>query len=333
MYEQFKNQFISALSENFTMEELQIIGTCMDVVAHDYDISKKETRLVVYNQELPEMVKIYLVCKKMEGLSDATLYNYRIHLHNFFLSIQKAPEQVTANDIRVFLYKYQVARKISNRTLDKYREIIAGFFEWAYNEDYLVKNIVKGMKAIKYEKKPRKALTQIELEYLRKACVTSKERAIIEFLYSTGCRVSELADLKKCDVSFDTKMVHLFGKGKKHRTSFLNAKCVVTLREYLNSREDTNEYLFVSDRRPHNRMHKAGIEKIVKIISQRAYENTGKHVTPHVLRHTTATTALQNGMPVEDISKLLGHAQISTTMIYAETSMENVQAEHKKYVI
>ena len=113
----------------------------------------------------------------------------------------------------------------------------------------------------------------------------------------------------------------------------MNAKCVVTLREYLASRDDTNEYLFVSDRKPHNRIHKAGVEKIVRNISNRAIINTGKHVTPHVLRHTTATVAMQNGMPIEDISKLLGHSQISTTMIYAETSMDNIQNEHKRYII
>lgn len=273
------------------------------------------------------------MCKKLEGLSDGTLYNYRLHLHRFFLETQKSPENITPNDIRVFLYCYQEQRKISNRSLDKYREIICNFFEWAYNEDYLEKNVAKALKPIKYEIKPRKALNQIELEYLRKSCFTLKEKAIIEFLYSTDCRVSELADLKKCDINFDTKTVHILGKGKKHRISFMNAKCIVTLREYLASRDDTNEYLFVSDRKPHNRIHKAGVEKIVRNISNRAIISTGKHVTPHTLRHTTATTAMQNGMPVEDISKLLGHSQISTTMIYAETSFENIQNEHKRYVI
>ena len=333
MYEQFKNQFMLKLSGNFTNEELEVIMEELDKTAYDYEIKKRETELVVYNDEMPALVKTYLVCKKIEGLSDATLYNYGHYLHIFFREIQKAPEQVTTNDIRVFLYCYQEQRKISNRSLDKYREIICNFFEWAYNEDYLEKNIVKSLKPIKYEVKPRKALSQIELEYIRRGCRTLKEKAIIEFLYSTGCRVSELADLKKCDVNFDTKTVHLFGKGNKHRVSFMNAKCVVTLKEYLVSRDDDNEYLFVSDRKPHNRIHKAGVEKIVRNISNRVIINTGKHVTPHILRHTTATTAMQNGMPVEDISKLLGHSQISTTMIYAEISMENIQNEHKRYVI
>lgn len=127
--------------------------------------------------------------------------------------------------------------------------------------------------------------------------------------------------------------MHLFGKGNKHRTSFLNAKAEVAIREYLASRTDDNNSLFVSDRKPHNPIKKDALEKIVRNISRRAAGNVDKRVTPHVLRHTTATTAIRNGMPVEDISKLLGHSKIDTTMIYAKTSLANVQAGHKKYIV
>ena len=134
-------------------------------------------------------------------------------------------------------------------------------------------------------------------------------------------------------VHWNNKSVHLFGKGNKHRISFLNAKAEVAIKEYLNERNDHNEYLFVSERKPHNQLKKPGIEKIVRNISRKASVNVSKHVTPHVLRHTTATTAIQNGMPIEDISKLLGHSKIDTTMIYAHTSISHVQLEHKKYII
>ena len=333
MYEQFKNKFAMKISDMVSYDILKEILIQLDQVAYNYDVCAKETQLVVYNSELPQMVKTFLVCKKLEGLSDGTLYNYRLHLHRFFLEIQKSPENITPNDIRVFLYCYQEQRKISNRSLDKYREIICNFFEWAYNEDYLEKNIVKSLKPIKYEVKPRKALSQIELEYIRRGCRTLKEKAIIEFLYSTGCRVSELADLKKCDVNFDSKAVHLFGKGNKHRVSFMNAKCVVTLKEYLASRDDDNEYLFVSDRKPHNRIHKAGVEKIVRNISNRAIINTGKHVTPHILRHTTATSALDHGMNVVEVSRLLGHNRVETTMEYITTDSNSVKNNHRNCVI
>ena len=164
-------------------------------------------------------------------------------------------------------------------------------------------------------------------------CQSIKEKAIIEFLYSTGCRVSELSNVKKDDINWNEKSVHLFGKGKKHRTSFINAKAEVVLLQYLNDRDDDCEYLFVSSRKPYRRMHKEGIEKIVRNISARASTLTGKHITPHVLRHTTATIALRSGMPITDISKLLGHEKIETTMIYAKSSIEDVQAGHKKYIV
>lgn len=333
MYEQFKNQFMVLLSEHFATEEIEIIARNLDVAAYDYDVTKKETSVVPYNSELPRLVKTYLVCKKLEGLSDQTLYNYGHYLKLFFFELQKTPEQVTANDIRVFLYQYQEKKKVSNRTLDKYREYISHFYQWAYDEEYLDKNPARAIKPIKYEVKPRQALSQIELEYIRRACVTLKEKAIIEVLYSTGCRVSELAHLKKSDIDWEEKSVHLFGKGNKHRTSFLNAKAEVAIREYLASRTDENNSLFVSDRKPHNPIKKDALEKIVRNISRRASEKVDKRVTPHVLRHTTATTAIRNGMPVEDISKLLGHSKIDTTMIYAKTSLANVQAGHKKYVV
>lgn len=152
-------------------------------------------------------------------------------------------------------------------------------------------------------------------------------------LYSTGCRVSELAILKRSDIDWHEKSVHLYGKGRKHRTSFINAKAEVALIRYLDSRNDDSEFLFVSSRRPYRNLKKEGIEKIVRTIGHRSSCKTNKTITPHVLRHTTATTALQSGMPIEDISKLLGHESIDTTMIYAKTSLENVQAGHRKHIV
>ena len=333
MYEQFKNQFITLLAESFSADELTTITKNLDITAHSYDITKKETAITVYNSELPELVKTYLVCKKIEGLSEGTLYNYGRSLKIFFQELQKSPEQVTTNDIRIYLYRYQEQREVTNRTLDKCREYISHFYEWACDEEYLEKNPARNVKPIKYEVKPRQALSQIELEYIRRACITLKEKAIIEILYSTGCRVSELARLKKTDIDWSDNSVHLFGKGNKHRTSFLNAKAEVAIKEYLNSRTDNNENLFVSDRRPYNPIKKDALEKIVRNISKRATGKVSKKVTPHILRHTTATTAIRNGMPVEDIRELLGHSRIDTTMIYAKTSLANVQSGHKKYIV
>lgn len=157
---------------------------------------------------------------------------------------------------------------------------------------------------------------------------------MIEFMYSTGCRVSELTNVTLSDIDWETKNVHLFGKGKKHRTSFMNARCEVALKEYLDTRKDNIPYLFVSSRnyagKP-KKLTKGAIERVVKLLSNQA--GIGKKVTPHILRHTTATTAVQNGMPIEDISKLLGHANVATTMIYAKTSTDRVYSNHKRCVI
>ena len=288
---------------------------------------------MVYNSEMPEIVKTYLVCKKVEGLSEQTLYNYGNTLRKFFGELQKAPDQVTPNDIRVYLYRYQEANGTANNSLDKIRQNICSFFHWACCEGYLERNPALTIKPIRFEKKERKPLTQIELEYIRNACSSPRDRAMVEFMYSTGCRVSELAAVKKSDIDWNRKSVHLFGKGKKHRTSYINAKAEVALLEYLKTRTDESEYLFVSLRKPHGQIKRAAIEKIVNKIAERASDQVKKPVSPHVFRHTTATTALDNGMPLEDISSLLGHENVATTMIYAKVSAEHVQSGHRKYVI
>ena len=332
MYEQMRNDFLVALSNEPGVDVVTALRV-LDQVATGYEVKRKETGLVVYNGDLPEVVKIYLVCKKMAGLSDGTLENYKIILSVFFREIRKPPQFITANEIRMFLYLYKEQKGISHRTMDKYREYITRFFTWAHAEGYLSNNPAANIAAIKYEEKPREALTQVELEYLRMACETIREHAIIEFLYSTGARVSELTAIKKADINWYDKSVHLFGKGKKHRISFLNAKAEVALKKYLESRNDDCEYLFATIKRPYRNLSKDGVEKIVRNIARRASDNVGKHITPHILRHTTATTALQSGMPIADISKLLGHESIDTTMIYAKSSLEDVRSGHKKHIV
>lgn len=333
MYEQFKNQFMLSLSAIYSKEDVEVIASKLDIVAYDYEVTRKETALVPYNEELPEMVKTFLVCKKIEGIAEQTLYNYGLALKKFFRFMQKSPEQIKPNDIRVYLYDYQKQHKISNRSLDKIRQVLSSFYTWANCEGYMVFNPILPVKPIKYEEKPRQSLTQIDLEYLRQACKTVKEKAIIEFLYSTGCRVSEMARVKKSDIDWDKKSVHLLGKGNKHRYSYMNAKAEVALKNYFESRTDNGDYVFVSDRKPHSPLHDSGLQKIIRILAERAADNVTKKVTPHVFRHTTATTALNNGMPIENISKLLGHANIATTMIYAKATNENIMTEHKKCII
>lgn len=331
MYEKLKSKYILKLSEHFTNEEINLIIGYLDIIANDYDIKQKGQVPMVYIGDTPEVVKTFIACKKIEGYSYGTLINYRNHLMNFFRFVNKDIKDVYTNDIRIFLYQYQQERKVSNRTLNKYQENLKSFFAWCYEEGYIDKNVARKLKPIKYEEKPRQALTQIELERVRDACETIRDRAIVEFIYSTGCRVSELCDTKLSDIDWSTNSVHLFGKGSKHRTSFINAKSEFTLRQYLETRDDDSEYLFVSLKKPYNKLKKCGVEKIVRNIASKACLD--KKLTPHILRHTTATTALRNGMPVDEIQKMLGHSSVNTTMIYAKTNIENVKANHKRFVI
>lgn len=332
MYEQFRNEVASYLT---TMEPLQLrlIMHAIDRAAIHFEFSKKETALALPSEEIPESVKYYLVCKKIEGLSEHTLKSYQTTLSLFFREVRKQPGQVQPNDIRLYLYNYQKVRAVSNRTLDKYREYICRFFVWANDEGYISTNPARTISPINYEVKPRDALNQIELEYLRQACQTSRDKAIVEFLYSTGCRVSELADVKLSDIDWREKSVHLIGKGQKHRVSFLNAKAEVALKNYLDTRSDECPFVFVSMRKPHKQLHRGGVEKILREIGNNMQNATTKHITPHVLRHTTATTALQSGMAITDIQKLLGHSSVETTMIYAKSSVADVQNGHRKHIV
>lgn len=333
MYEHLKNELITNLIENnFEVEQVNIVINCLNKISYDYDITKKKTEIVILNTEMPKLLKTYLICKKMEGYSEGTLYNIGKIVHSFFYSVNKTPEQITANDIRYFLYKYKESKNIKDCTLDKYRQYICSFYEWVYSEGYIKTNPAYTVKPIKYEKETRNALKQIELEYLRKSCKTEKEKAIVEVLYSTGCRVSELCGIKFSDIDYNNKTILVFGKGKKYRTVMLNAKSIVALEDYLKVRNGNEEFLFVSDRYPYKPLHPCGIQKILRNVCSRN-ENLNVKVTPHILRHTTATTARKNGMPIENISKMLGHENINTTLIYAKSDMEEIRMEHEKYVV
>ena len=235
------------------------------------------------------------------------------------------------NDVKAYLYNFQKTRNVSNRTLDSVRSILSSFFSWASAEGYLEKNIMISVKPIKYRRKQRGSLDDYELEKLRSACETIRDEALVEFLYSTGCRVSELVNVNKEDVNIKDGEVTLVGKGDKERKPYLTAHASLALQEYLKSRDDDNDALFVSKVKPHNRLKKGAIEKIIGELGVKA--GIEKKVYPHLIRHTTATMGLQHGMDVTEIQKMLGHANIETTMIYAEVNQNDVKTSHKKYII
>lgn len=301
----------------------------ISAVLAEYDVTPKEKHLAVYKDEMPEELKIYLVTRKIEGLSANTLKIYSLYLTDMFQTIGKDIKNIAANDIRIYLYKLQESRQIGNRALEQRRGAIETFFRWCVDNEYIEKNPCHTIKPIKYGHKERTALTEKEFEAVRDACLTLREKALIEFLASTACRVSELVGTDTKDISFEKGKLTVTGKGNKERKVYLKPRAQYALLNYLNSRNDDCEALFVSERNPHQRLKKEAVEKIVRKIGERV----GIELFPHLIRHTAATIALDHGMPITEIQRMLGHNSISTTMLYAKANDASVKTNHQKYAV
>lgn len=327
MYEIFKSEVMMKIGY-LPSDILDSISKAMDSVAIDYSIKKAETALsVLGREEFKKIAGAYIITKKTEGLANGTLENMARTINKFILSMLKPISEVKPNDIRAYLYNYQKERSISNRTLDHMRTSICTFFHWAAAEGYIQSDPASNIKPIKYTKKPRKALTQIELERVRRACKTERETCIVEVLYSTGCRISELCSIRIDDVNWDKREVLVLGKGSKYRTVYLNAKALISIQAYLKTRRHASQYLICNERGG-GQLKKDNVEKIFRRIKA----ETGIAVTPHIMRHTMATQAL-TGTGVEVVQQMLGHASIATTMIYAEVNPSSIQSAHIRCVI
>ena len=329
MYEHLRNDFQIKLMPHFSASQIDQIMAALDKVSTDYTISERETSLMVVDDEITKLVNIYLSSKKLEGLSDGTIEMYANRLRIFFNTVQRKAQDIEPNEIRLFLVQYQQQKKISDRTLDKIRQNLNSFFEWCVNEDYISKNPCRNIKEIKWEAEPRRSLTRFQLERVRRACKTKRDLAVVDVLYSTGCRVTELVNMKFSDMDDKEHSIKIIGKGKKHNTVYLNTNAQISLNEYLNERKGDSDYIFVSDREPHDQL---SVRTVQRLIGDLADELDLK-ITPHILRHTSATLALQNGMEITQVQKMLGHSSVNTTQIYAETSQEEVAVSHKRYVI
>lgn len=331
MCENFTSEFMLKLDGKISNDAMAVVLKELQMYVCNFEIESRKTDMVLYHDVIPKCYKIYMISKKIEGFSEESSKAYHLILNDFFIHINNDLENITSNDIRSYLYESQIRRNASLRTVENWRKVINAFFEWCRCEGYLKLNPCRQISPIRYEEKPRERLNGIEMELVRYACENQRERAIIETFYSTGCRVTELSNLNICDIDFNTGEVHLFGKGKKHRTSYVNAKSEVALKKYLETRNDSNVALFVSQRKPHQRLKKNAIESIVRQIGERSGIN--RRLFPHLIRHTTATDAIDRGMDATELQKLLGHADLETTMIYAKISQENVKRSHKKYIV
>ena len=329
MYEHFRNDFMMKLAQRYNRDQVTEITAMLDSVAIDYDISLKSTELVVWEDAIPKEVNIYIASKRLEGLAETSIENYYGQLRVFFEELRKPVEDVTTNDIRMYLATHKARNKVSDRTLDKYRQQLNAFFTWCTNEEYIVKNPCKNIKEIKYEVKPRKALTRCQLEQLRRMIHDPRERAILDVLFSTGCRVSELVNIKFTDVDMENRTIHIVGKGSKHNTTFINDVAYLSIKEYLLSRKGDSEYLFVRERSPYGKLSTRSVEHIFS----KYQKALGCELSPHIIRHTMATLSLKAGAKVTEIQSMLGHASVATTQIYAETLQEDVKIAHQRYVV
>lgn len=332
--ENFANEFVSKLDGKISDEALRTVLQELQVFASNYDINQRETHVVPYQSNVPDCYRVYMVAKKIEGMSPESMKTYNFYLTDFFEHINRPFEQVTTNDIRIYLYETQKRTGVSNRTLDGKRLVINTFMDWCWKEGYIPNNPCASIKPIKFEEKPREPLSNMELEIVRDACENYRDKAMIELFYSTGCRLSEMVNLKISDIDFASKEVHLFGKGSKHRTSYLNAKAEYMLKKYFElerPKESISDSVFVIFRKPYNGMHKGAIYARVKAIQKRS--GIERSLFPHLLRHTMATDALNRGMNVAEVKEILGHEKLDTTMIYAKISHDSVKFNHKRYIV
>ena len=276
-----------------------------------------------------EVLNTFLSSKRVEGCSEKTLKYYKKSIKHMFESIGKRLDKISTEDLREYLGKYRSERNISKTTADNIRRILSSFFGWLEDEDYIIKNPVRRIKKIKTGRVVKDVLSDEHLEILRDNCNNLRDLAIIELLISTGIRVGELVNLNIDDVNFDERECVVFGKGESEREVYFDAKTKIHLMNYLKQRNDDNPALFVSLKKPYNRLGISGVERRVRKLGNLS---NIKKVHPHKFRRTLATNAIDKGMPIEQVQRLLGHVQIDTTMKYAMVNQNNVKISHKKFI-
>ena len=276
-----------------------------------------------------DFLKMFLDAKRIEGCSDRTLNYYKITVEHFISQVKNRVRKITTEEIREYLSNYQKRNNCSNVTIDNVRRNISSFFSWLEEEDYILKSPMKRIHKIKTKTVVKSIISDEGIEKLRDNCKEKRDLAIIDLLYSTGIRVGELVNLNIDDIDLEGRECVVYGKGDKERRVYFDAKAKVHLKEYIDERTDTNEALFVTLDAPHNRLKISGVEiRLRKLGKSLGLER----IHPHKFRRSMATRAIDKGMPIEQVQKILGHSQIDTTMQYAMVNQENVKISHKRYI-
>ena len=276
-----------------------------------------------------EILDAFIASKRLEGRSEKTLSLYRFTIEKMLVKINKNICTVTTEDIRNYLADYREEHGVSKATIDGIRRNLSSIYHWLEEEDYIFVSPIRKIHKIKITKKVKPAYSDEELEKLRDGCKYLRDLAIVEFLFSTGVRIGELVKLNRNDVNFEERECKVLGKGDKERITYFDAKTKLHLQEYLASRTDDNPALFVSIRKPASRITTGGMEIMMRRLGQRC--NIEK-CHPHRCRRTMATTALEKGMPIELVQRVLGHSQISTTLLYTVIKDSTIKNSHRKYI-
>lgn len=315
-----KTELANRLSETFS-GGTPVTAEALAAILKDYFITKESDE---QRSDLNRRIKYYLGAKRIDGLSDKTLGNYRCNLEMFAARVNKSAAKVTTDDIRGYISYLDETRHLKDTSLQTHINTLRAFFGWLHTEERIKKNPMSKIKSLKLDKKgARQALTVEELERLRDACKTYREKALIEFLVSTGCRLSEVAQLRAADLNLADRSVQVTGKGDKDRVVYFSVRARLMVQEYIVQRKG-GDGLFVSSKSPYEPLKPRAIQRIVRSLSERA--GLEGRVHPHLLRHTFATHVLNGGMDVTVIQRLLGHEDIATTQIYAELNEEGVSS-------
>ena len=292
----------------------------------NYDVTLAEKSKEISGENL---VESFLSAKKIEGCSEKTLKYYYTTIQSMLDEIKKDVKHIVTDDIRCYLTEYQANKNLSKTTIDNIRRILSSFFSWLEDEDYILKSPVRRIHKVKTGTNIKETYSDEALEIMRDNCVELRDLAIIDMLASTGMRVGEMVLLNREDVDFNERECVVFGKGNKERIVYFDARTKIHLQNYLSKRKDNNLALFVSLKAPYDRLKIGGVEVRLRNFGKQLGLNK---VHPHKFRRTLATMAIDKGMPIEQLQKLLGHSKIDTTLQYAMVKQSNVKIAHRKYI-
>ena len=313
-------------------EQLHVLQAVLNNTLQGLKITSADYASIADKEDNIQLLNNFIASKRVEGCSEKTLGYYESTIAKMFSLLPKHVYNIQTDDLRKYLADYQQTNGCSKSNIDNIRRILSSFFSWLEDENYILKSPVRRIHKIRIDKTVKETYTDEALEEIRDHCACIRDLAIVDMLASTGMRIGELVRLNITDIDFDNRECVVLGKGRKERPVYFDARTKIHLKAYLSQRTDDNPALFVYDRKPYSRFKKSGIELMVRKIMERT-SDVSTHVTPHVFRHTTASVALDRGMNIVDVSKLLGHTKVETTMEYITTDSSSIKNNHRNCVI